>query len=247
MLSQLKSYVDPLSFREKLANALATALAMMALGLLLQELPHEGVALPLMASMGASAYLLFVLPHSPMAQPWPLVGGHLIAAIIALACGQLIDYAIMAVAIAVGASVLAMQLLRCLHPPAAATALAVAMAGGPLDPHLLFSVAYSVGGGVLLLFTIAVAINRVLLHRRYPLQQSHHPHHEQFQREHAQDPLRLEEEDITWALGEMDGIVAATKEDLMDVYELALERAMTRTGTSTMGEQRPPRERRRAS
>lgn len=242
MLSRIMSYVDPLSLREKLVNALAAALAMLTLGLLLQALPHEGIALPLMASMGASTFLLFVLPHSPMAQPWPLLGGHLLAGTIALTCGQTIDDTIPAVAASVGGAVMAMQLLRCLHPPAAATALAVAMVDGPLDAHALMSVSYSVLGGALLLLAIAVTINR-LLGRRYPMGHSHHPHHERFQREHARDPLRLEEEDITWALRQMDGIVAATEEDLMDVYELALERAMARSGTERRSETRRERKR----
>jgi CBS-domain-containing membrane protein len=246
MLSRITSYVDPLSLREKLINALAAALAMLVLGLLLQGLPHPGVGLPLMASMGASAFLLFVLPHSPMAQPWPLLGGHAIAAMIALACGQFIDHAVLAVAIAVGASVLAMQLLHCLHPPAAATALAVAIIEAPLTPQLVYSVTYSVLGGAVLLLAIAVAINHLLLKRRYPMQHSHHPHHERFQREHAEDPLRLGEEDIDWALGQMDSIVAATREDLMDVYELALERAMTRTRARPVAESPPTEQRKRA-
>lgn len=238
MLSRLRSYVDPLSLREKLINALAAALAMLLLGLLLQGLPHPGAALPLMASMGASAFLLFVLPHSPMAQPWPLLGGHAIAAAIALMCGYLIDQPVMAVAASVGLAVLAMQLLRCLHPPAAATALALAIIDAPLSPQLVFSVAYSVLGGAVTLLGIAIAINHLLLKRRYPMLHSHHPHHERFQREHAQDPLRLEEEDITWALSQMDGIVAATEEDLMDVYELALERALARRAQHNVAPQR---------
>lgn len=238
MLSRLRSYVDPLSLREKLINALAAALAMLLLGLLLQGLPHPGAALPLMASMGASAFLLFVLPHSPMAQPWPLLGGHAIAVAIALMCGYLIDQPVMAVAASVGLAVLAMQLLRCLHPPAAATALALAIIDAPLSPQLVFSVAYSVLGGAVMLLGIAIAINHLLLKRRYPMLHSHHPHHERFQREHAQDPLRLEEEDITWALSQMDGIVAATEEDLMDVYELALERALARRAQHNVAPQR---------
>jgi len=31
-------------------------------------------------SMGSSAVLLFSTPHSPLSQPWPLVGGHVLAA-----------------------------------------------------------------------------------------------------------------------------------------------------------------------
>ncbi len=225
MLSRIMSYVDPLSLREKLINAFAIALAMLALGLLLRALPHKGIELPLMASMGASAFLLFILPHSPMAQPWPLIGGHLVAGAIALLCGHLIDEPVLAVAISVSCSVLLMQLLGCLHPPAAATALTVALIEEPLTTELTLGVSYSVGGGALLLLLIALMINRFLLRRRYPMRHSHHPHHEQFQQTHARDPLRLEEDDIDWALSQMDGIIAANREDLIDIYELALEHA----------------------
>ena len=31
-------------------------------------------------SMGSSAVLLFYISHSPLSQPWPLVGGHVLAA-----------------------------------------------------------------------------------------------------------------------------------------------------------------------
>jgi len=31
--------------------------------------------------MAASAVLLYAVPHSPLAQPWNLVGGHLFSAI----------------------------------------------------------------------------------------------------------------------------------------------------------------------
>src|SRR5690606_37646617 len=34
----------------------------------------------LVAPMGASAVLLFAVPSSPLAQPWPVVGGNLTAA-----------------------------------------------------------------------------------------------------------------------------------------------------------------------
>ena len=232
MLSPIRPYVDPLSLREKLLNAFAAALAMLALGLLLRALPHEGIALPLMASMGASAFLLFVLPHSPMAQPWPLLGGHLLAGAIALLGGHLIDEPVLAVAASVGCAVLAMQLLGCLHPPAAATALAVALVEEPLSAELAQGIAYSVGGGALLLLLIAVTINRLLLRRRYPMRHSHHPHHEEFQQTHARDPLRLAEDDIDWALSQMDGIIAANREDLIDIFELALEHAEEKAGTS---------------
>ena len=57
---------------------------------------------------------------------------------------------------------------------------------------------------------------------------SHHPHHVQFKQSHAQDTPGLNIDDIEWALGQMDGIIDASEEDLIDIYELALEHALTR-------------------
>ena len=34
----------------------------------------------MLGSMGTATFLLFAAPHSPMAQPWPLLGGNLVSA-----------------------------------------------------------------------------------------------------------------------------------------------------------------------
>ena len=71
----------------------------------------------IVASMGASAVILFIIPDSPLAQPWPLVGGQLVSAIIGIACAQLFTDTIFASACAVGGSVLVMLLLdACILP-----------------------------------------------------------------------------------------------------------------------------------
>lgn len=74
---------------------------------------------------GASAFLLFVAPHSPMAQPWPVICVHLASAFIGVACAHWINSAPLAAAIAVLISIFVMHILHCLHPPSAATV------GGP--------------------------------------------------------------------------------------------------------------------
>lgn len=222
------SQPDPLSVREKIINAAAAFAAILVLGLLLRLFPLDGLTVPLLASMGASAFLLFVIPHSPMAQPWPLIGGHLGAALVAVVVGHFAGDAVLSAAAGVGASVLVMQLLRCLHPPAAATALAVALSDARLDAAALIEVGVPVIAGTLVLLLFALVVNNLLLGRRYPMRDSHHPHHEEFQAAHARDPLRLEEADIAWALEHMDGIVDASKQDLIDIYELALDHAIER-------------------
>ncbi len=239
MLSPPAPPATPLSIRDKLYNAGAAFAAILVLGMMLQVFPLNGLAVPLLASMGASAFLLFVVPHSPMAQPWPVAGGHLSAALVAFALCQGIDDPVVSAAASVGASVLAMQLLGCLHPPASATALAVALADTRFDASAIELVALPVITGVLVLLLFALVVNNLLLGRRYPLRHSHHPHHAEFQITHVRDPLPIDEEDIAWALNHMDGIIDASKEDLIDIYELAIEHAQDRESAA------PPRQDRR--
>lgn len=77
----------------------------------------------LMASLGASALLVFALPGSPMAQPWAVIAGNTLSALIGVTCSILIASPMIALPMATAASILSMFALRCLHPPAAAVAL----------------------------------------------------------------------------------------------------------------------------
>jgi len=84
----------------------------------------------IVAPLGASAVLVFAVRSSPLAQPWPVIGGNTLSAAIGVAAFQLIPDATLAAGVAVGAAILAMSLLRCLHPPGGAAAL-TAVIGGP--------------------------------------------------------------------------------------------------------------------
>lgn len=81
----------------------------------------------LMASLGASALLVFALPGSPMAQPWAVIAGNGISALIGITIFMLIPEPLLAMPIAASLSILGMFILRCLHPPAAAVALIVVL------------------------------------------------------------------------------------------------------------------------
>lgn len=81
----------------------------------------------LMASLGASALLVFALPGSPMAQPWAVIAGNTISALIGISCFHLIGQPLVALPAAAALSILGMFVLRCLHPPAAAVALIVVL------------------------------------------------------------------------------------------------------------------------
>ena len=83
----------------------------------------------LMASLGASALLVFALPQSPMAQPWAVIAGNSFSALIGIGCAIVIQAPLLALPAAASLSILLMFMLRCLHPPAAAVAL-IAVLGG---------------------------------------------------------------------------------------------------------------------
>lgn len=87
----------------------------------------------LACSMGASAVLLFVSPTSRFSTPWPLFGGHLFSALAGIICAVYIPDLTLCAATAVGGSMVAMQLFRCMNPPGAATALAPVITPHPID------------------------------------------------------------------------------------------------------------------
>ena len=121
----------------------------------------------LVAPMGASAVLLFAVPASPLAQPWPIIGGNTLSAIIGLIVGHLVPHPALAVGIAVGLSIVTMSLTRSLHPPGGAMALGSALGGKAVaDWGLLFPL-FPVALNALLLVAVGIAFHR-LGKRNYP-------------------------------------------------------------------------------
>ena len=55
--------------------------------------------------MGASALLAFAVPASPLAQPWAVVGGNTLSALVGIACAQLAGPPELAAALAVGLAI----------------------------------------------------------------------------------------------------------------------------------------------
>jgi CBS domain-containing membrane protein len=88
-------------------------------------------ALPLLvAPMGASAVLLFAVPASPLAQPWSIIGGNIVSAIVGVACAKAMPNPMDAAPLAITLAIAGMFAFRCLHPPSGAVAL-TAVVGGP--------------------------------------------------------------------------------------------------------------------
>lgn len=162
--------VDPvnLSFKGKLLSVSSCFIAILVVAWVTHKF-SASVAYPIIvASMGASAVILFIIPHSPLAQPWPLVGGQLVSALGGIWSAQVITDTALASACAVGGSVLVMLLFRCLHPPGAATALTPIMAGDPITSLGYGFVLMPVGLNVVIMLIMAIAINRLVLRYEYP-------------------------------------------------------------------------------
>lgn len=83
----------------------------------------------LVAPMGASAVLVFGVPSSPLAQPWSVVGGNTLSALVGIACARWLGPPELAAAAAVGTAIGLMLALRCLHPPGGASALMMVLGG----------------------------------------------------------------------------------------------------------------------
>lgn len=119
----------PLGHLGWVRGALGAALAISATALV-SALLLGGItpALPMIvAPMGASAVLVFNLPASPLAQPWPVIGGNLVSASAGLLAGMAVGSPWLAGGLAVGLAIGGMALARCLHPPGGGTALLFAL------------------------------------------------------------------------------------------------------------------------
>jgi CBS domain-containing membrane protein len=201
------------------------------LGLLLTEwishLALGGINPWFIAPMGASAVLLFAVPFSPLAQPWSIVGGNLLSAIIGVSCAHYISSPALAASLAVALSIAAMFQLRCLHPPGGAVAI-TAVLGGPAITSLGYHfVVFPVAVNSLALLAMALLFNN-LLQRRYP----HRPQ-AQANPHHTVDPLpseryRVSPQDLKQALDNFGEELDISQDDLISIIIAAEQQAQKR-------------------
>ena len=119
------------------------------------------------APMGASAVLLFAVPASPLAQPWSIIGGNLVAAAVGVTCAMFIPSQGLAAGVAVAVAIGLMFPLRCIHPPSGAVALTAVM-GGPAVHALGYGfIVMPVAVNSMVLVLMALAFNNAM-RRRYP-------------------------------------------------------------------------------
>jgi len=184
-------------------------------------------SLLIVPSMGASAVLLFAVPHGALSQPWNVFGGHLLSAAIGVSCAILVPHQILAASLAVGLAVGAMHYLRCIHPPGGATALA-AVIGGEATRTLGYQFLVTpVLINVLTMLAVAVLFNNLFHWRRYPTWLAN-------RQQSAAAPLPLpakpgiEHADLVSALSQIDSFIDVSEQDLLRIYELATSKVARR-------------------
>ncbi|MEH3041448.1 MAG: HPP family protein [Sphingomonas paucimobilis] len=175
----------------------------------------EGDLPIIVAPLGASAVLVFAVPASPLAQPWPVVGGNILSTLVGVAVFQAIPNVTIAAGVAVGTAILVMSLCRCLHPPGGAAALtAVIGSAGIHDAGYAFAFA-PVG-----INSIALVSIGIFYHRMTALSYPHEPATPAAIKA-AVEPGGVRLEDIDAALAETPDAFDIAREDLT----LLLERA----------------------
>lgn len=181
----------------------------------------SGAAL-IVPSMGASAVLLFAVPHGKLSQPWPLLGGNLLSALIGVACYKLIPDTFLAAGIAVGTAIGAMHLLNCMHPPGGASAL-IAVVGGPEIYDLGFLYIFNpILTNVIIILVIAVLFNSIFPWRRYPASAMMR-FTDQTPANSQNKAFSIDKHYIERAMTDMDLLVDITMEDLQTLIQRSLE------------------------
>jgi CBS-domain-containing membrane protein len=119
--------------------------------------------------MGASAVLLFAVPHGALSQPWPVLGGHVISALIGVSCAKFIPLPLLAAAFSVALAIGAMHYLNCIHPPGGATALSAVIGGDAIHQLGFQYVLTPVLLNTIIVLIVAILFNYPFHWRRYPL------------------------------------------------------------------------------
>jgi len=214
----------PVSHTERLVSALGGFVSILSIFFVSHWLLDSYSAVLLVASMGASAVLLFAVPHGPLSQPWPVLGGHAISALIGVTCAQWIPHEMLAASAAVGLAIGAMYYLRCVHPPGGATALSAVVGGNVVHELGYQFVIAPVLLNVVVILLVGIIFNYLLPWRRYPV----YLHRLKMKQETAASEAYespISHDDFVYALSQIDSFIDITEHDLLRIYNLATKKS----------------------
>src|SRR3970282_1583638 len=211
--------LNPVSHAERLISAVGGFLGIFFV--LLASwfvLGDRTAALLIVSSMGASAVLVFGVPHGTLSQPWSLIGGHAVSALIGVACARLVPDLFVGAALAVGLAIGALHYLRCIHPPGGATAL-IAVIGGPAVHALGFQFLFApVLLNVAIMLITAIGVNWFFAWRRYPARLTRQKKAEvETEKKHlAEDSLS--HSDLEYAMRQINSVLDIGEDDIARLY-----------------------------
>lgn len=232
LLKNIGNGLESHSIKEALLTTTGIVLSVILLMSLSHWLNPETTPWFLMASLAASILIVFATPHAPMAQPWSLIMGQMLSAIAGLCAWQWVNTPWLAATLAVGASSLAMLLLRCRHAPGAATALFIALGGSAVETYGWQLIGFHLLPNLILLALIATLFNYPFIWRRYPLfliKRLEIPSSTlQAQLFNASD---LNLEDLVYASEHLKGYFELSENEFMQIYRAAKEHHESKSTT----------------
>ncbi len=173
----------------------------------------------IVASMGATAVLLFAIPHVPVAQPWNTFAGHTLSAIVGVSCAKWVADPYLAGALAVGLAITVMHLCKCIHPPGGASALVAVVGGAGVHEAGYLYVIQPVMINAAVILCVGVAFNYLFPWRRYPAALAVDDSGGQGDRQATYDDIS--HADLVVALSQIDSFLDVSEQDLLRIYELA--------------------------
>lgn len=138
----MRTFLDPKFKRNIISYSLQSLLAILSLFIILYFLDvfaHTAI----IASLGATVFIVFAMPKSKTAKPRNIIGGHLIGSLVGFLCFYLESiihlslhsfsgnalHKIILPSIAVGLAIFMMVISDTEHPPAAGTTLGIVIQG----------------------------------------------------------------------------------------------------------------------
>lgn len=222
----LKPNFKILSIKERILSGVG-ALFGLVLSSLISWWLLGGMKAWYIAPMGASSILLFAVSASPLSQPWNVLVGNSIAAIVGVSASLYIADLTWAFSLAVGLSIFLMMSTDSLHPPSGAVAITAVLGGEAVQQLGYAFVLYPVLLNSILLLLCAAWFNR-MIGRDYPLLRTH-------LNLRSSDPtptqkVTIQPQDIEYALEQQTELLDISQYDLENIILQAQHHADQRFG-----------------
>jgi CBS domain-containing membrane protein len=218
-----EQHLSAITLRHRLKVVAAAFVALLLVSQISQwYLAGSGHVL-LLASMGASAVLLFGLPGSPLAKPAVFLWGHLLPAAIGLACSHLFSSFPLMAAATIALVLFVMYLFEAMHPPGGATALVPVIATTTGDAPGLDFLLFPVGLNLGVMLGVSLLLQRYLRPQRLPGPGT--PGTTDL------PPLsrsQLQHEDLLAAMDKFQSVLDISEADLVQLFSLAQQHAQSR-------------------